>query len=210
MCPLESGFYYMIACCCLLSETFLPRSLLWCWDLSMHRDNRIRIRNLRNKCRPLRWCFYHKNKRALYSIVRKVEIVLENNWFGPRSSTVSFTFNPTNKIVASVISIGSDYLAARGSRLILPCTALGDTPLQISWFQDGRQLSDWLNLNPSKLGGQIQQPWIQQPNKQQQEMDETSAGLIHGWNFYEKFFQKMASLSCWLFYMSKKLDLIII
>jgi hypothetical protein len=41
-------------------------------------------------------------------------------------------------------------------------------------------------------------------------MDETSAGLIHGWNFYEKFFQKMASLSCWLFYMSKKLDLIII
>ena len=119
--------------------------------------------------------------RALYSIVRKVEIVLENNWFGPRSSTVSFTFNPTNKIVASVISIGSDYLAARGSRLILPCTALGDTPLQISWFQDGRQLSDWLNLNPLKLGEQIQQPWIQQPNKQQQEMDETGlivAGLI--------------------------------
>lgn len=55
----------------------------------------------------------------------------------------------------------------RWSRLILPCTALGDTPLQISWFQDGRQLSDWLNLNPSKLGEQIQQPWIQHPPMKQ-------------------------------------------
>ena len=124
---------------------------------------RLEIRNLR----PRRAIFYFQ-----------VAAVSSQAGEGPRSSTVSFTFNPTNKIVASVVSIGSDYLAARGSRLILPCTALGDTPLQISWFQDGRQLSDWLNLNPLKLGEQIQQPWIQQPNKQQQEMDETSAGLI--------------------------------
>lgn len=41
-------------------------------------------------------------------------------------------------------------------------TILGDSPLQISWDQDGRQFGDLLNLNPSKLGGQIQQPWIQQ------------------------------------------------
>ena len=107
---------------------------------------RLEIRNLR----PRRAIFYFQ-----------VAAVSSQAGESPRSSTVSFTFNPTNKIVASVISIGSDYLVARGSRLILPCTALGDTPLQISWFQDGRQLSDWLNLNSLKLGEQIQQPWIQ-------------------------------------------------
>lgn len=60
--------------------------------------------------------------------------------------------------------------------MILPCTAIGDTPLQISWFQDGRQLSEWLNLNPSKLGEQIQQPWIQQPATKQSYAEES--GLI--------------------------------
>lgn len=60
--------------------------------------------------------------------------------------------------------------------MILPCTALGDTPLQISWFQDGRQLSEWLNLNPSKLGEQIQQPWIQQPVQKQSYSDDS--GLV--------------------------------
>jgi hypothetical protein len=127
-------------------------------------SGRLEIRNLR----PRRAIFYFQ-----------VAAVSSQAGEGPRSSTVSFTFNPTNKIVASVVSIGSDYLAARGSRLILPCTALGDTPLQISWFQDGRQLSDWLNLNPLKLGEQIQQPWIQPPPPQQPpESDETAAGLI--------------------------------
>ncbi|EFX83213.1 hypothetical protein DAPPUDRAFT_48415, partial [Daphnia pulex] len=79
-------------------------------------SGRLEIRNLR----PRRAIFYFQ-----------VAAVSSQAGEGPRSSTVSFTFNPTNKIVASVVSIGSDYLAARGSRLILPCTALGDTPLQI-------------------------------------------------------------------------------
>lgn len=119
---------------------------IWTAPSSGPSAGRLEIRNLR----PRRAIFYFQ-----------VAAVSSQAGEGPRSSTVSFTFNPTNKIVASVISIGSDYLAARGSRLILPCTALGDTPLQISWFQDGRQLSDWLNLNSLKLGEQIQQPWIQ-------------------------------------------------
>ncbi|KAI9556414.1 hypothetical protein GHT06_016202 [Daphnia sinensis] len=122
---------------------------------------RLEIRNLR----PRRAVFYFQ-----------AAAVSSQAGEGPRSSTVSFTFNPTNKIVAAVVSIGSDYLVARGSRLILPCTALGDTPLQISWFQDGRQLSDWLNLNPLKLGEQIQQPWIQQ--RPQDPDDNATAGLI--------------------------------
>ena len=69
----------------------------------------------------------------------------------------------------------------RWSRLILPCTAIGDTPLQISWFQDGRQLSEWLNLSPSKLGEQIAQPWVQQPSTSDQLASASTAddaGLI--------------------------------
>ncbi|KAK4016305.1 hypothetical protein OUZ56_031254 [Daphnia magna] len=129
---------------------------------------RLEIRNLR----PRRAVFYFQ-----------AAAVSSQAGEGPRSSTVSFTFNPTNKIVAAVVSIGSGYLVARGSRLILPCTALGDTPLQISWLQDGRQLSDWLNLNPLKLGEQIQQPWIQQrphdPDDPDDPVDENAtAGLI--------------------------------
>lgn len=126
---------------------------------------RLEIRNLR----PRRAVFYFQ-----------AAAVSGQAGEGPRSSTVSFTFNPTNKIVAAVVSIGSAYLVARGSRLILPCTALGDTPLQISWLQDGRQLSDWLNLNPLKLGEQIQQPWIQQrPHDPDDPDDENAtAGLI--------------------------------
>ncbi|XP_045031535.1 Down syndrome cell adhesion molecule-like protein Dscam2 isoform X5 [Daphnia magna] len=129
---------------------------------------RLEIRNLR----PRRAVFYFQ-----------AAAVSSQAGEGPRSSTVSFTFNPTNKIVAAVVSIGSGYLVARGSRLILPCTALGDTPLQISWLQDGRQLSDWLNLNPLKLGEQIQQPWIQQrphdPDDPDDPDDENAtAGLI--------------------------------
>ncbi|XP_057373786.1 cell adhesion molecule Dscam2-like isoform X5 [Daphnia carinata] len=122
---------------------------------------RLEIRNLR----PRRAVFYFQ-----------VAAVSGQAGEGPRSSILSFTFNPTNKIVAAVVSIGSDYLVPRGSRLILPCTALGDTPLQISWFQDGRQLSDWLNLNPLKLGDQTQQPWIQQ--RPQDPDDNATVGLI--------------------------------
>ena len=62
---------------------------------------------------------------------------------GPRSSTASFTFAPTSKIGAAVVAIGGAYTAARGAWLILPCSAVGDSPLQTAWYHDGLQLNDW-------------------------------------------------------------------
>ena len=69
---------------------------------------------------------------------------------GPRSSTVSFTFNPTSKISAGVLSIGAYYVAPRRSNIILPCSAIGDLPLQVMWYQDGRQFQDWTAISPVK------------------------------------------------------------
>ena len=57
---------------------------------------------------------------------------------GPRSRAVTFTFNLSiSKIPAAVVSVSDDFLVPRWSSLVLPCAALGDAPLQISWFHDG-------------------------------------------------------------------------
>ena len=98
-------------------------------------SGRLEIRNL-------------KARRAVFYF--QVAAVSGQAGEGPKSSTVTFNFNPANKIVASVVSIGCERSAAVGSRLLLACATLGDAPLQLSWSHDGRQLSDWLNFN-SKL-----------------------------------------------------------
>lgn len=128
------------------------------WTVAGASAGRLEVRNLR----PRRTVFYFQ-----------VAAVSSQAGEGPRSPTVSFTFSPAvSKISAAVVygpsllsgnlsfydidpfsqlSIGADYLVAHSSRLILPCSALGEAPLQLAWYQDGRQLtSDWLNINPFK------------------------------------------------------------
>ena len=60
------------------------------------------------------------------------------------------------------MAIGGDYVAALGAHLVLPCSAVGDSPLQTTWYHNGNQLKDQLTYNPikSKTLTEATQPWI--------------------------------------------------
>ena len=79
---------------------------------------------------------------------------------GPKSPTVSFNFAPGSKLPAAILSIGSDFTVARWSRMILPCLAVGDPPLQVAWFEESRQIQDWLTVTAIKNHGDQSRAWI--------------------------------------------------
>ena len=88
-------------------------------------SNRLDIRNL------------VRSRRTVFHF--QVAAVSGQAGEGPRSAAVTFTFNPSiSKIPAAVVSVSDDLLVPRWSSLVLPCAALGDAPLQISWFHDVR------------------------------------------------------------------------
>lgn len=117
---------------------------------------RLEVRNLR----PRRTVFYFQ-----------VAAVSAQAGEGPRSPTISFTYNPPippGKVPAAIVSVGSENLIPRSSRVILACTALGETPIQVSWILDGRSVTDWVSVapfTPTTLAEQSQLPVIQNPSE---------------------------------------------